>query len=108
MVAGVVVVSVGREVTVAGRDGPPGSVVVEDGNVVAAVAIVVETFVEVVASPLGVAVVVDDPSSTTESGVSIIWDSRTGRRRTAPVTCTNLMASSWLSTPGRLTTIASP
>ena len=80
----VVEVSSGTLVAVAGRAGPPGRVVVaSDGVDVGTAGSVVEES----------AMVVDAPSAI-ESGVSITWDNRTGRSSTAPVTCTNLMASS--------------
>jgi hypothetical protein len=114
---GVVVdASPGTDVAACGtyRDGPPGAVV-EVASVVAGEVvddpstIVVDDPAMVVETPS--AKVVDEPSATVVLEVStgvLGAAKRTGRSKTAPVTWTKRNASSWLSTPGKLTTIASP
>ena len=100
------------------------TVVTVAAAVVAVAATVVDVLVELMARPgPGAAVVlgtvepgtvvpgtVVSPATVVVVGVrSSVWHwLMTGRRYTWPVTCTKAIASFWFSTPGRLTTIASP
>ena len=93
--ATVVELSVGTDVTACEgyRDGPPGAVV-EVASVVTGV-VVDEPSIVVVDAPS--ATVVDEPSATVVLEVSagvLGAAKRTGRSKTAPVTCTNRSASS--------------